>query len=165
MVAPGLYNQLTDHLNSAAILGGANSAILMSRQFVIVLRILAVGSALTILACQIVNRQKQAGAATGDRGTPGPEATEAGREWAASSKSARALSPREIRAVREQTASQQTLTLPEPTSVVQSPPPLVPAPAPMRPAPDRVRGFGSKSAPAILPSDVRKMKQSLQSEN
>src|SRR5205809_6308691 len=62
----GLYKQLTEHLNSAAILGGAKSAIPMSRQFVIVLRILAVGSALTILACQIVNRQKQAGAATGD---------------------------------------------------------------------------------------------------
>lgn len=45
----------------------------MSRSALIVLRVLAVGSALTILACHVVNKQQQAGA-TGERGGAGSAA-------------------------------------------------------------------------------------------
>jgi len=64
----------------------------MNRPALIILRVLAIGSALTAITCQVANRQKLANASTaaaGDRGAPGPAAppTTPRPTWAPSSKS------------------------------------------------------------------------------
>lgn len=130
----------------------------MSRHTVIVLRILAVGSALTVLACQISNRQQQAtetAAAAGDTGSPGYAGAKptAPPVRAAGTKSARMITPPPSGS--SQQAPPQP-TAPKPAEVTT---PLLPPPTPPAAAPTRVRGFGSKSAPAMTPSDVRQMQQ------
>src|SRR5690348_14536038 len=67
----------------------------MNRPALIALRVLAIGSALSVLGCLVVNRQKQATAASGDPGSLGPIGPPAPGQvrpgWASSSKSLSAL--------------------------------------------------------------------------
>ncbi|HWB01458.1 MAG TPA: hypothetical protein VG796_00445 [Verrucomicrobiales bacterium] len=134
----------------------------MSRHTVTVLRILAVGSALTVLACQISNRQQLAtetAAAAGDAGSPGYAGSKpaAPPVRAAGTKSARMITPPPAGS-SPQAPPQPTAPAPaEVTTPLLSPP--TPPAAASNPAPTRVRGFGSKSAPAMTPSDIRRMQQ------
>lgn len=61
----------------------------MNRPVILTLRVLAIGSALTAITCQVANRQQLANAAAGDPGAPGPAAPPSTPRptWAPSSKS------------------------------------------------------------------------------
>ncbi|HEX2748856.1 MAG TPA: hypothetical protein VHM91_12700 [Verrucomicrobiales bacterium] len=138
----------------------------MPRPAIIALRILAVGSALTILACQIANRQKQAQDA-GDRSVPGSGASAEKKAmrpedyWAASSKSGPMVRPDQLKKTPAAPAPVQTASpAPPPENSIPMGEPLPPmAPSKM---PTHTRGFGSKSAPLVTPSDLRQLQQSTQ---
>jgi hypothetical protein len=110
----------------------------MNRIALITLRTLAVGSALTALTCQVVNRQSQSHAAAGDRGMPGPEAPPAQAKpvWASSSKSLDAL----VRA-EDVAPGGPTYQKIHPTGVPEQ-------------EPSRTFMAGTKSAAVVSPLDV-----------
>jgi hypothetical protein len=110
----------------------------MNRIALITLRTLAVGSALTALACQVINRQSQSHAAAGDRGMPGPEAPPAQAKpvWASSSKSLDAL----VRAEDVAAGGPAYLKI-HPTGVPEQ-------------EPSRTFMAGTKSAAVVSPLDV-----------
>lgn len=193
----------------------------MKRPVIITLRVLAIGSALTALTCQVASRQKLAKAAAGDPGTPGPPALPSGarQTWAPSSKSlhavihpagtpstgvppelatasrnppdqtARAVAGQAGRhfrqglhyydvgryaeaalefkrvvaidaqnsaALRALERAQQKI---KPAVPPANPVPSSPPPATRAAAARRLLHYGSKSAPAITPDDLRQMQQ------
>jgi len=113
-----------------AIVSG-NAFTPMSRSTLFILRVLAIGGALTVLACHVVRRQQEATAgAAGDRGTAGEEAA----------------APTRVPGTK--------------SVVVQSRQPVVklkpanPAPAPATPNPD-IYLYGTKSAAVLKPADLQ----------
>jgi hypothetical protein len=104
----------------------------MSRPALLILRVLAVGGALTVLACHVVRRQQDATAgASGERGTAGANAVQA---------------PAPVRMSGTKSLGPAPGALPG----VPENPPSASAPA----GPDVII-VGTKSAPVLNPADVK----------
>lgn len=150
----------------------------MSRSTLLVLRVLAIGGAVTVLACHVVNKQQQANAgAAGERGSPGTAPNDETR--ISSTKSVVVKLPPAIKLApsHSQSASHPPShdvrilgtksaavvspldaqnVLPDPLEGQRfqpnPPPPVVPAPPPPR-------FHGTKSGRMVAPEEVRQMQQ------
>jgi hypothetical protein len=130
---PPIYKQLTTCAEAAGMMSG-NAFTPMSRSTLLILRILAIGGALTVLACHVVRRQQEATAGvSGDRGAAG----------------ANAVPPTPAVTYISGTKSLQALPLKPPAG--QSSGDLATSQPPQR---DWII-LGTKSAPVLSPADLQ----------
>jgi len=146
----------------------------MSRSALLTLRILAVGGALTVLACQVVNQQRQANTgpsagAAGDRGEPGASTPAAPTRISGTKSLHRAPGSTQSRgenttvppAARVHAAGTKSARMVTPADVAPRPAATpLPTGAAVAPSPLPQAFPGTKSMRVMTAEDLRKLRQS-----